>query len=99
MSLGSTPLHAFFRVTLPMLPPSMVGAALFAFAVSLDQFVISYFLATPGYTTLPVRIYSAIRKGFTPDINIISTILLLTSMALVLLFALFSRFGARNDRS
>ncbi|RWR09569.1 ABC transporter permease [Paenirhodobacter populi] len=97
MSLGSTPLHAFFRVT--MLIPRIVGAALFAFAVSLDQFVISYFLATPGFTTLPVRIYSAIRKGFTPDINIIATILLLASMALVLLFALFSHFGARNDRS
>lgn len=98
MSLGSTPIHAFARVTLPLLAPSILGAALFAFAVSLDQFVISYFLATPGYTTLPVKIYSAIRKGFTPDINIISTILLLASMALVLVFAIFSRFGAKNDR-
>ena len=56
--------------------PSLVAAALFAFAVSLDQFVVSYFLATPGVTTLPVEIYSAIRKGFTPEINAISTILL-----------------------
>lgn len=97
MSLGSTPVHAFFRVTFPLLTPSIVGAALFAFAVSLDQFVISYFLATPGYATLPVKIYSAIRKGFTPDINIISTILLLSSMALVLIFAIFSKVGAKND--
>lgn len=97
MSLGSTPVHAFFRVTFPLLLPSIIGAALFAFAVSLDQFVISYFLATPGYATLPVKIYSAIRKGFTPDINIISTILLLSSMALVLIFAIFSKFGAKND--
>jgi ABC-type spermidine/putrescine transport system permease subunit II len=65
MSLGSTPVHAFFSVTLPLLYPSILGAALFAFAVSLDQFVISYFLATPGFTTLPVQIYAAIRKGFT----------------------------------
>ncbi len=98
MSLGATPIYAFFRVTLPLLTPSIIGAALFAFAVSLDQFVISYFLATPGYTTLPVKIYSAIRKGFTPDINIISTVLLLASMALVLIYFIFSRFGAKDVR-
>ena len=98
MSLGSTPLHAFFAITLPLLYPSIVGAALFAFAVSLDQFVISYFLATPGFTTLPVKIYSAIRKGFTPDINAISTILLLASMALILVFAIFARPGGKVDK-
>ncbi|MGO7660609.1 ABC transporter permease, partial [Rhizobium ruizarguesonis] len=79
MSLGSTTVHAFFSVTLPLLYPSILGAALFAFAVSLDQCVISYFLATPGYITLPVQIYSSIRKGFTPEINAISTVLLLGS--------------------
>lgn len=98
MSLGSTPIHAFFSITLPLLYPSVVGAALFAFAVSLDQFVISYFLATPGFTTLPVKIYAAIRKGFTPDINAISTILLLASMALILVFAIFVRPGGKVDQ-
>jgi len=98
MSLGSTPIHAFFAVTLPLLAPSILGAALFAFAVSLDQFVISYFLATPGFTTLPVQIYSAIRKGFTPEINAISTILLLGSMAAILVFALFARPGGASDK-
>ena len=98
MSLGSTPLHAFFSVTLPLLAPSILGAALFAFAVSLDQFVISYVLATPGFTTLPVQIYSAIRKGFTPEINAISTILLIGSMATILLFAIFARPGGTRDK-
>ncbi|MFV0490631.1 MAG: ABC transporter permease [Pseudorhodobacter sp.] len=98
MSLGSTPVHAFFSVTLPLLYPSILGAALFAFAVSLDQFVISYFLATPGFTTLPVQIYSAIRKGFTPEINAISTILLVGSMALILIFAYFVKPGGPRDR-
>lgn len=97
MSLGSTPIHAFYSVTLPLLFPSILGAALFAFAVSLDQFVISYFLATPGYTTLPVQIYSAIRKGFTPEINAISTILLLGSMAAILIFARFAKPGENRD--
>ncbi|KQT54281.1 peptide ABC transporter permease [Aureimonas sp. Leaf454] len=98
MSLGSTPLNAFALVTLPLLLPSILGAALFAFAVSLDQFVVSYFLATPGSSTLPVEIYSAIRKGFTPEINAICTILLAVSMAVFLLFAVFARPGAVRDR-
>jgi ABC-type spermidine/putrescine transport system permease subunit II len=98
MSLGSTPIHAFFTITLPLLFPSILGAALFAFAVSLDQFVISYFLATPGFSTLPVQIYSAIRKGFTPEINAISTILLVGSMAVIAIFALFAKPGAISDK-
>jgi ABC-type spermidine/putrescine transport system permease subunit II len=98
MSLGSMPVHAFFSITLPLLYPSILGAALFAFAVSLDQFVISYFLATPGFSTLPVQIYSAIRKGFTPEINAISTILLVGSMTVILIFALFARPGGVSDK-
>lgn len=98
MSLGATPVTAFFRVTLPLLAPSIIGAALFAFAVSLDQFVVSYFLATPGSSTLPVEIYSAIRKGFTPEINAVCTILLAGSVAVFLLFTLFARPGAARDR-
>ena len=97
-SLGATPLVAFWKVTLPLLAPSLIAAALFSFAVSLDQFVVSYFLATPGVTTLPVEIYSAIRKGFTPEINAISAILLGASMVLVLGFAWLSDLGGLSDR-
>jgi spermidine/putrescine transport system permease protein len=92
-SLGSTPLHAFFAVTLPLIAPSLAAAALFAFAVSLDQFVISYFLSEPGVTTLPVHIYGAIRSGFTPEINAISTVLLAASLLLLLAFARLADFG------
>jgi spermidine/putrescine transport system permease protein len=98
MSLGSTPVHAFFAITLPLLLPSMIAAALFAFAVSLDQFVVSYFLSTPGVSTLPVEIYSSIRKGFTPEINAISTIFLGVSTALVLVFVQLSNLGGKLDR-
>lgn len=97
-SLGSTPLHAFFAVTFPLLLPSVIAAALFAFAVSLDQFVISYFLATPGVVTLPVQIYAAIRKGFTPEINAISTILLGASMIIILGFAWLTKAGGALER-
>ncbi|MDQ0392031.1 ABC transporter permease [Labrys monachus] len=98
MSLGSTPLHAFFAITLPLLAPSIVAALLFAFAVSLDQFVVSYFLATPGVSTLPVEIYTSIRKGFTPEINAISAIFLGVSAVLVLVFAQLSNLGGNRDR-
>jgi spermidine/putrescine transport system permease protein len=98
MSLGSTPFHAFLSVTLPLLAPSIAAAALFAFAVSLDQFVVSYFLSTPGVTTLPVEIYSSIRQGFTPEINAVSTIFLGASTLLIVLFAQLSGLGGQRGR-
>ena len=92
-TLGANAWQTFRRVTLPMLAPGIVAAALFAFAISFDQFVISYFLAPPGVSTLPVEIYSAIRKGFTPEVNAVSSIIIVVSMGLVLLFARLYRFG------
>ena len=92
-TLGASPWQTFRRVTLPVLAPGIVAAALFAFAVSFDQFVISYFLAAPGVSTLPVEIYSAIRKGFTPEVNAVSSIIIVVSMGVVLLFARLYRFG------
>ncbi len=95
-TLGATPWQTFRRVTAPILAPGVIGGALFAFAVSFDQFVISYFLAPPGTTTLPVEIYGAIRKGFTPEINAISTIIIVVSMGVLLLTARFYRFGGEK---
>ena len=66
---GTAPRHP----ALSTCPGWLTAAALFAFAVSFDQFVISYFLAVPGVSTLPVEIYTAIRKGFTPEVNAVST--------------------------
>ena len=95
-TLGANAWQTFRRVTLPMLAPGIVAAALFAFAVSFDQFVISYFLAPPGVSTLPVEIYSAIRKGFTPEVNAVSSIIIVVSMGVVLLFARLYRFGGET---
>ncbi len=92
-SLGASPWQVVRYVTLPFLAPGVVAAALFAFAVSFDQFVISYFLAVPGVSTLPVEIYTSIRKGFTPEINAISTIVIVSSMALLIGVTRFYRFG------
>lgn len=95
-SLGASAWQTTLKVTLPWIAPGMVAASLFAFAVSFDQFVISYFLSAPGVTTLPVEIYTAIRKGFTPEINAVSTIVILVSMALLLGVARFYRFGGER---
>jgi spermidine/putrescine transport system permease protein len=92
-SLGATPWQTFRRITIPILLPSITAALLFAFAVSFDQFVISYFLAPPGTSTLPVEIYTAIRKGFTPEINAISSIIIVVSMGLMLIVARNYKFG------
>jgi spermidine/putrescine transport system permease protein len=96
-TLGATPAQTFLRVTVPILAPGIVAAALFAFAVSFDQFVISYFLAPPGTSTLPVEIYTAIRKGFTPEINAISSIIILVSMGLMLAVARLYKFGGERS--
>ncbi|ESX79645.1 peptide ABC transporter permease [Mesorhizobium sp. LSHC414A00] len=95
-SLGANQWQVTRRVTLPWIMPGVIAGGLFAFAVSFDQFVVSYFLATPGQTTLPVEIYAAIRKGFTPEINAVSTIIIVVSMALMLLTARFFKFGGEK---
>jgi spermidine/putrescine transport system permease protein len=95
-SLGATPWQTFWRITVPVLLPGITAAALFAFAVSFDQFVVSYFLAPPGTSTLPVEIYTSIRKGFTPEINAISSIIIVFSMGLMLIVARNYKFGGDN---
>jgi spermidine/putrescine transport system permease protein len=95
-SLGAGQWLVTRAVTLPWIAPGVIAGALFAFAVSFDQFVVSYFLAEPGDTTLPVLIYTAIRKGFTPEINAISTIIIVISMTVMLLAARKSNFGGER---
>lgn len=78
-SLGASPLVVLLRVTLPLMMPAILAAFMFAFAISFDNFVISYFLAPTGVSTLPVEIYTAIRTSFTPEVNAISSIVFIIS--------------------
>ena len=94
--LGANSWTVARRVTLPWISSGIIAGALFAFAVSFDQFVISYFLSEPGDSTLPVLIYTSIRKGFTPEINAISTIIIVVSMIVMLSAARFSNFGGER---
>jgi spermidine/putrescine transport system permease protein len=91
--LGANELQTFWHVTLPLLMPGILGGALLAFTLSLDDFVITFFTAGPGSTTLPLRIYSMVKLGITPEINAISTLLLLASMTLVMLSLFMQRKG------
>lgn len=95
-SMGADGWTVTRRVTLPWISSGIIAGALFAFAVSFDQFVVSYFLSEPGDSTLPVLIYTSIRKGFTPEINAISTIIIVVSMAVMLVAARFSNFGGER---
>jgi spermidine/putrescine transport system permease protein len=83
--LGAPPAVAFARVTLPLLLPGVVAAALLVFTISLDDYVVTSFVAGRGGTTLPLQIYSMVRTGVTPEVNAISTILLGATIVLVAL--------------
>ena len=74
--LGCPPAKAFLVVTLPVIWPAVAAGWMLAFTLSLDDLVIASFTSGPGATTLPMRIYSQVRLGVTPEINAISTILI-----------------------
>ena len=76
LDLGAPPLKAFLLVTLPVIFPAVMAGWMLAFTLSLDDLVIASFTTGPGATTLPMRIYSQVRLGVTPEINAISTIMI-----------------------
>jgi spermidine/putrescine transport system permease protein len=78
MDLGANRLITFWRVTLPTIMPGVLAGALLAFTLSLDDYVITYFTAGPGSTTLPLRIFSMVRFAVTPEVNALSALWLLT---------------------
>ena len=83
--LGADAWHTFRYVTFPLLRPAIWGAILVAFTVSLDDFLVTFFTAGPGATTLPLKVYSMIKSGVTPEINALSALLVLVSMGCVAL--------------
>ena len=76
MDLGATPVKTFFVITLPIIAPALIGGWLLAFTLSLDDLVVASFTTGPGATTLPMRIYSSVRLGVTPEINAVCTVLI-----------------------
>jgi putrescine transport system permease protein len=76
LDLGCPPIKTFFKITLPLILPAVVSAWMLAFTLSLDDLVIASFTTGPGATTLPIKIYSQVRLGVTPEINAACSILI-----------------------
>jgi spermidine/putrescine transport system permease protein len=83
--LGAGPFETFRRVTLPLILPGIVASALLVFTLSIDDYVVTSFVAGVGSTTLPLHIYSMLKVGVTPEVNAVSTLLLAVTIVLIVL--------------
>lgn len=81
--LGATPWQCFCKVTLPLLAPGIIAGALMAFTLSIDDFVITFFTAGVGSATLPLQIYSMVKIAVTPEVNAISTLLMVLTLVII----------------
>jgi spermidine/putrescine transport system permease protein len=89
--LGANEWLTFRRVTLPLLMPGIVSGALLAFTLSIDDFIISFFVTGKGWNTLPIYIWSQLKQGVTPEINAVSAVLLLFSISIIVLSLVLQR--------
>ena len=89
--LGADEAKTFWLITLPLLMPGIVSGALLAFTLSIDDFIISFFVTGKGWNTLPIYIWSQLKQGVTPEINAISAVLLLFSVSVIALSLLLQR--------
>lgn len=88
--LGAGRITTFFQVLLPTIMPGVKSGALLAFTLSLDDVIISYFTAGPGSNTLPLKIFSMIKTGITPDVNALSTLMLLMTLVILTVYSLIN---------
>ena len=95
--LGATPWQAFRLVTLPLIMPGVVAGALMAFTLSIDDFVITFFTAGVGSSTLPLQIYTMVKIAVTPEVNAVSTLLMLLTLALILIASKLSPGTLRSQ--
>lgn len=89
--LGASAWTAFWQVKFPLIWPGVLGGGLLAYALSLDEFVISFFVTGPGASTLPIEIFSMVKRGVTPEINALATLMLGGSVLLATISILLQR--------
>jgi spermidine/putrescine transport system permease protein len=95
--LGATTWQAFWRVTFPLMLPGVLAGAMLAFTLSLDDFIISFFSAGSGNMTVPIMIYSQVKRGVTPEINALSALIVVASVVgTIVVTQLQPAPGARN---
>lgn len=97
--LGCTPLAAFFKTTLPSISPAIVTGMMMAFTLSLDDFIISYFVTGPNFQTLPLRIYAMTKKSVKPDMYALSTIIFVVILILLVLINVSQARADKNKQS
>ena len=86
--LGAGKIRTFFEITVPQLMPGIISGALLSFAMSMDDVIISFFVTGPGTNTLPVKIYSQLKKGVTPEVNALCTLMLAVTVLIVVIAAI-----------
>lgn len=94
--LGASPWATLYHVTLPLITPGIVAGFLMSFTLSLDDFIISFFVAGPNSTTLPLYIYGLVKRGVSPEVNALSTLLIVSTVLLVIVAELFRRKDSKN---
>ncbi len=98
MDLGCTPFQAFYKVTLHEIMPGVISGGIMAFTMSLDDFVISYFVYGPNFVTLPVEIYNYTKKPLQPKIYALFTLLFAVILLLMMLMNLFQARGEKKKQ-
>ena len=94
---GASPWNAFRYITLPLIMPGVIAGALMAFTLSIDDFVITFFTAGAGTVTLPLQIYSMIKIAVTPEVNAVSTLLMLLTLMLIVIATRLSPSVLRSE--
>ena len=89
--LGASPVRIFWDITLPLIMPAVASGCLLAFAMSFDDVVISIFVTGPRTSTLPIKVYTQLKTGVTPEINALCTIILAVVIVILLLSSLFEK--------
>lgn len=97
LDLGATPIRAFFDVTLPLIMPAVLSGVMLSFAMSFDDVVISIFVTGPKVNTLPIKIYTKMKTGVTPEINALATIMLVITALLLLGAGFINRIGVKGN--
>ena len=98
MDLGCTPVQSFFKVELPAILPGIITGLMMAFTLSMDDFVISYFVSGTSYQTLPIRIFSMTKKRVKPDMYALSTLIFVSVLILLILINLPTKEERRKKK-
>jgi spermidine/putrescine transport system permease protein len=93
LDLGATPLRAFWLVIVPCLRPAIIAGALLAFTLSMDEMIVTYFTASAGSATLPLRIFGMAKVGLNPMLNALSAVFIIATIAIVVFSERLKKFG------